>query len=656
MNTDDLRLLCDKNILTSLDFHFASFMTRLSGVANPELFLAAALVSKFTVEGHTCLDLSSLAGKPLLNENGNALCVCPELLFWRKILEQSTVVGKPGEFMPLILDDKSRLYLFRYWEYEKKLAEGIRNRAKQNADGVDINLLAESLDRLFQKNQNPDPDWQKVAAATSVLKKFSVISGGPGTGKTFTVVKILTLLLEQTKNKKLRIVLTAPTGKGAARLQEAIKNTKKVLTCSESIKKAIPDEASTVHRLMGSIPGSPYFRYNAENKLPVDVIVIDEVSMVSLSLMAKVHDAVPLDAWMILLGDKDQLASVEPGSVLGDICDTGEVHSFSRSHRDTLKKVDIVIPSHSEANSYQVTFKSSSRRRRGIDAGVRFSTSRSMTRRQQRYAHEGDLVSGIQDSIVYLQKSYRFEKESGIGELSEAVNDGDSNRSLSLLKNERYPAINWKTLPTLKDLPLHLKNKLLSGLGKYLKTQDSKNALALFEQHRILCALREGPYGVRYLNFLVEQLLRKEKLIALHQKWYSGRPLMITHNDYSLRLFNGDVGIVLPDSENSHELRAFFPTSDGNIRKFTLLRLPEHETVYALTIHKSQGSEFDEILVILPDIPSPVLTRELIYTAITRAKKRVEIWGKEEIFQTAISTRIERTSGLRDALWENTGA
>ena len=614
MNTDDLRLLGDKNILTSLDFHFASFMTRLSGVANPELFLAAALVSKFTVEGHTCLDLSSLAGKPLLNENGNALCVCPELLFWRKILEQSTVVGKPGEFMPLILDDKSRLYLFRYWEYEKKLAEGIRKRAKQNADGVDINLLAEGLDRLFQKNQDHDPDWQKVAAATAVLKKFSVISGGPGTGKTFTVVKILTLLLEQTKNKKLRIVLAAPTGKGAARLQEAIKNTKKNLTCSERIKEAIPDEASTVHRLLGSIPGSPYFRYNAENQLPVDGLVVDEISMVSLSLMAKVHDAVPLDAWMILLGDKDQLASVEPGSVLGDICDTGKVHSFSQPYRDTLKKVEIFIKSQREASP------------------------------------------GIQDSIVHLQKSYRFEKGSGISELSEAVNDGDSNRALSLLKNERYPAINWKTLPTPKDLPLHLKDKILSGLGKYLKTQDSKNALALFEQHRILCALREGPYGVRYLNFLVEQLLRKEKLIALHQKWYSGRPLMITRNDYSLRLFNGDVGIVLPDAENSNELRAFFSTSDGNIRKFTLLRLPEHETVYALTIHKSQGSEFDEILVILPDTPSPVLTRELIYTAITRAKKRVEIWGKEEVFQTAISSRIERTSGLRDALWENTGA
>jgi exodeoxyribonuclease V alpha subunit len=315
-----------------------------------------------------------------------------------------------------------------------------------------------------------------------------------------------------------------------------------------------------------------------------------------------------------LLGDKDQLASVEPGSVLGDICDTGKVHSFSQLHRDTLKKVEISIQSQSEARP------------------------------------------GIQDSIVHLQKSYRFEKGSGISELCGAVNDGDGNRALSLLKNEPYPAINWKTLPMPNDLLFHLKNKLLGGLGEYLKNQDPKNALSLFEQHRILCALREGPYGVRYVNFLVEQLLRREKLIALHQKWYSGRPLMITRNDYSLRLFNGDVGIVLPDAENFNELRAFFPTSDGNIRKFTPLRLPEHETAYALTIHKSQGSEFDEILAILPDSPSPVLTRELIYTAITRAKKRVEIWGKEEVFQTAVVSRIERTSGLRDALWENMGA
>jgi exodeoxyribonuclease V alpha subunit len=312
---------------------------------------------------------------------------------------------------------------------------------------------------------------------------------------------------------------------------------------------------------------------------------------------------------MILLGDKDQLASVEPGSVLGDICDTGKVHSFSQPHRDTLKKVNIVIPSH-------------------IDAGP-----------------------SVQDAIVQLEKSFRFEKESGIKELSDAVNDGDGNRAFSLLKNVHYPAISWNTLPAPKDLPLHLKDKILKGWEEYLKTRDPKNALALFDQHRILCALREGPYGVRYLNFLIEQLLRREKIIALHQKWYSGRPLMITSNDYSLRLFNGDVGIVLPDEENADKLRAFFPTSDGNIRKFSLFRLPEHETVYALTIHKSQGSEFDEILVILPDTPSPVLTRELIYTAITRAKKRVEIWGKQEVFQTAVVSRIERTSGLRDALW-----
>ncbi|HPD61538.1 MAG TPA: exodeoxyribonuclease V subunit alpha [Thermodesulfobacteriota bacterium] len=612
MNKDELRLLVDENLLTSLDFYFASLMTRLSGVATPELFLAAALVSKFTLAGHTCLDLSSLAGQPLLKQNGNPRCICPELLSWRKILEQSTVVGKPGDFTPLILDNKSRLYLFRYWEYEKKLAEGIRSRVNQNVDDVDLNLLAEGLDRLFQKNHDLDTDWQKVAAATSMLKKFSVISGGPGTGKTFTVVKILTLFLEQTKNKKLRIALAAPTGKGAARLQETIKNIKRFLPCSDRIKEALPNEVFTIHRLLGSIPGSPYFRYNAMNQLPVDVMVIDEVSMVPLSLMAKVHEAIPLDAWMILLGDKDQLASVEPGSVLGDICDIGKVHLFSRSHGDMLKKVKIFIQS------------------------------------------QGEAVPGLQDSIVHLQKSYRFEKESGITELSGAVNDGDSNRALSLLQNEHYPAITWKPLPAPKDLAFHLKDKFLSGWGKYLKTQDPKNAFLLFEQHRILCALREGPYGVRYLNFIVEQLLRREKLISPHQKWYSGRPIMVTRNDYSLGLFNGDVGIVLPDGGNSNELRAFFPTSDGNMRKLALLRLPEHETVYALTIHKSQGSEFDEVLIILPDTPGPLLTRELIYTAITRAKKRVEIWGKEAVFQFAVSSRIERTSGLRDIFWKNT--
>ena len=613
MQHDNLICLFKKGQISSLDFQFSKFLTRLSGSELPELALAAALVSKFTQEGHICFNLSSLAGKPFPQDDGDEVLVCPELSLWSELLKKTSVVGKPGDFKPLILDDKSRLYLFRYWEYETRLAEKITFRAKREAENIDRNILSEGLARLFPLKQNQEIDWQRVAAATSVLKKFSVISGGPGTGKTTTVVKILSLLLGQVRGKKLRIALTAPTGKAAARLQEAIKKTKKDLTCSEMIKEAIPEEASTIHRLLGVISGSPYFRHTRENQLPIDVIVVDEVSMVPLALMAKLNDAVPLDAWMILLGDKDQLASVEPGSVLGDICDTGKPHSFSQSHCAKLGEVKIPIKPQKEENP------------------------------------------GIQDSLVSLQKSFRFTKESGIGEISLAVNDGDNYRALSIFKSAQYPDIIWKDLPHPQAFSFWLRDKVISAFGKYIKTNDPEKAISIFEKFRILCALREGPYGVRYVNFLVEQILRSDKLIPSHQTWYAGLPIMITRNDYNLKLFNGDVGIVLPDSEMQNELQAFFPSSDGKIRKFSPLRLPKHENSYALTVHKSQGSEFDEILFILPNTLSPVLSRELIYTAITRAKKRVEIWGKEEIFQAAVSYRIERSSGLREALWKERG-
>lgn len=610
MQRDDLICLFKNGTISSLDFQFAKFLTKLSGNELPELALAAALVSKFTQEGHICLNLSSLAGKPLPQDDGDEVLVCPELSLWCELLEKTSVVGKPGDFKPLILDDKSRLYLFRYWEYETRLTEKITLRAKHEAEDIDRNLLSGGLARLFPLKQNQEIDWQKVAAATSVLKKFSVISGGPGTGKTTTVVKILALLLEQARGKKLRIALTAPTGKAAARLQEAVKTTKKDLNCSEMIKEAIPEETFTIHRLLGAIAGSPYFRYTCENQLPIEVIVVDEVSMVSLALMAKLNDAVPLDAWMILLGDKDQLASVEPGAVLGDICDTGKLHGFSHSHCAKLKEVKIPMQFQREEKP------------------------------------------GIQDSMVSLQKSFRFTEGSGIGEISLAVNAGDNCRALSFSKSAQYPDVTWKDLPHPQAFSFWLRDKVINTFGKYIKTNDPEKALSIFEQFRILCALREGPYGVRYVNFLVEQILRSDKLIPSHQTWYSGRPIMITRNDYNLKLFNGDVGIVLPDIEMQNELQAFFPSSDGEIRKFSLLRLPEHENSYALTVHKSQGSEFDEILFILPNTLSPVLSRELIYTAITRAKKGVEIWGKEEIFQAAVSHRIKRSSGLREALWQ----
>jgi exodeoxyribonuclease V alpha subunit len=643
MNIKDQSRLYDSGILSELDTHFARFIARLDGTGAPELFFAAALISSYTRQGHICIDLESKLGPDDLKalhfvsgaageqspdgENGAGAVVRPELSDWPDKLRRSPVVGKPGEFKPLILDDRSRLYLYRYWDYQQELASLIRGRVSADMEDIDVTILKKGLERLFgaglhqaaSKTCTPHPadqaeetDWQKVAAFAVLVKRFCIISGGPGTGKTTTVAKILALVLEQPNSKKLRIALAAPTGKAAARLQEAIKGSKEKLDCPENIKEEMPEEASTIHRLLGSIPDSPYFRHNAQNRLPVDVVVVDEASMVDLALMSKLIQALPSKARLILLGDKDQLASVEPGAVLGDICDTGNVHSFSKLFLSDLKKI----------TGYEI--------------------------RTQPGGEDG---SWIQDCIVQLKKSFRFGSDSGINAVSRAVTAGDVDLAVTLLMDGKHGDIKWKDLPPPDALPLAIKDAAIKGFKDYLRASDIRQIFQLFDRFRIMCALRKGPYGVIALNFLVEQILNEEGLIQPDSTWYPGRPLLITRNDYNLRLFNGDVGIVLPDAAENNDLRAFFPTADGMVRKFSPLRLPEHETVYAMTVHKSQGSEFDKALLLLPDRDSPVLTRELIYTGITRARESVEIWGSENVFRSAVSKRIKRTSGLRDALW-----
>ncbi|MBW1736981.1 MAG: exodeoxyribonuclease V subunit alpha, partial [Deltaproteobacteria bacterium] len=605
--------LYENGILSALDIHFSSFISRLVGGHVPELSLAAALVSSYTRQGHVCLDLSSVEGKELLKgENGIDPVVCPELNTWCKQLRKTGVVGNPGEYKPLILDDRSRLYLFRYWDYQERLADLITRRLSDTTVKSDIGILKEELTRLFPSEQVKDINWQRVAAFTALIKRFCVISGGPGTGKTSIVTAILGLLLKQAKPERLRIALIAPTGKAAAKLQKAIRSMKIKLSCPDSIKEAIPEEASTIHRLLGYIPNSPYFHYNAKNTLPVDVVVVDEASMVDLALMSKLIQALPLQARIILLGDKDQLASVEAGAVLGDICDTGAEHSFSQEFSKDCKEI----------------------------TGYTIHTQKN-----------GASESEIRDCIIQLEKNYRFGSDSGIGAVSCAVNTGDSDRAIELMKGQKYGDISWKNLPQPKDLTQVIKAAVTQGYGDYLRASDPFEVFQVFERFRILCALREGPYGVIAINYLVEQILKGEGLINPDRRWYPGRPVLITRNDYNLQLFNGDMGIVLSDPSVNNELRVFFYSTDGAFKKFHPLQLPEHETVYAMTVHKSQGSEFDKALLVLPDRESPVLTRELIYTGITRAKKSVEIWANERVFRFAVSRHIERTSGLRDALW-----
>ena len=596
-NDKYIQLLTDYGSFSEIDIHFAKFMTRFSGQENPNLFLAAALVSRATAEGHICLDLSSEWGDDSA---------------WHKSLYSTKVVGRPGDYKPLILDDQSRFYLYRYWQYEKVFADDINSRAATQIEEIDIPLFKNGLSRFFPQSQDEETDWQKLAAFVSVMKRFCVISGGPGTGKSTVIAKILALLLEQDKVNKTRVALAAPTGKAAARLQEAIKDGKEMLPIEDHIKEAIIAEASTIHRLLGTIPGSPYFRHNAKNPLPVHTVIIDEASMVDLALMSKLVQATPSNARLILLGDKDQLASVEAGSVLGDICDTGHIHGFSQKFSERFKQI----------------------------TGDRIEINSNSSNGPE-----------IQDCVVQLNRSYRFGIDSGIGTVSQAINKGDGSLALSLLMSNNYDDIRWKTLPRPSTLYKSLKDTVIHGYRSYLEVSDPMEIFRLFERFRLVCVLREGPYGVSALNLLVEQILREENLITIDKRWYRGRPVLITRNDYSLGLYNGDIGIILPDPASNNDLRAFFLSPDGALRRFLPIRLPVHETAYAMTVHKSQGSEFDETLLLLPDRHTPILTRELIYTGITRARKMIEVWGIESIFLEAINQRIERASGLHDALW-----
>ena len=610
-----------KRIFSWIDIHFAQFILQYCRDNDPDVFLAAALVSRATHNGDICLDLNTSAETAILEkENGQEVLVCPNIERWLEKLCACPAIGVPGQKRPLILDTHNRLYLYRYWEYEKILTDLIYKRVHNPIIDLDIQRLTRSLRTHFSADTAESIDWQKIAAATAVLKKFSVITGGPGTGKTFTITKMLVLLLEQVSAGELKICLAAPTGKAAARLQESISRAIHTLNCSERVKNAIAAEVKTIHRLLRPIPDSPYFRYNMENPLPADIVVIDEASMVDLALMSKLVQAVPLDARLVLIGDKDQLASVEAGSVLGDICDRNILHGFSDDFRKQI---------------FELT---------GEDLyGIQ---------------KESKPKPGLQDCIVVLNKSYRFPEDSSIGALSRHVNRGEAEVALSLLENTADDTIVWHDLDSTGDFLNILAKSIINGYRNYATSPDPISALESFARFKILCALRIGPFGAISINSFAEEVLGQAGLLPFDSTrtnpWYKGRPILITRNDYNLGLFNGDIGITWPDPEDPSRVPyVFFTAGDGRVKRFATHRLPEHETVFAMTVHKSQGSEFDDVVLLLPNKDYPVLTRELIYTGLTRAKQKFSIWTRPSIFSKAITRKIERTSGLRTSLWQH---
>lgn len=610
---------------SSLDLGFARFMEELSGSPSRELHRAAALVSRATRHGHVCLDLKETAGQSFPEEEADCLRRLPALLL------KSGVVGRPGEYKPLILDDANRLYLYRYWDYERSLAESFLARTSMGARDLSSEMGLRFNAAFPDKGPGP-ADLQKAAAYIALTRRLCVISGGPGTGKTWTVAAILALTLELFPQDTLRIKLAAPTGKAAARLQESISAVlRKDIECfgrfTSHVLDRVPKEASTIHRLLGSVEGSPYFIYNIKNKLPIDLLVVDEASMVDIALMAKLMQALPDHAGLILLGDRNQLASVEAGAVLGDICHGIEltglslnfVASYERIAERRFEDPWMIPPS--------CTYHSGGRDLK-------------------------DQAARLRDSMLELRRNYRFGAQSAIGIVSRTVREGMADEIIDLLAKGGDGSVQWSRLPGEGNLKDALKPVVLRAWTAYLACKDPSEMLVRFDELRILCAVRSGPYGVQRVNALVGEILREAGLTGRGGIWYRGRPVMITENDYSLRLFNGDVGIAFDSQTGASELKIFFRSQGQATRSFLPHRLPRHETVFATTVHKSQGSEFENVLLIIPARDAPILTRELLYTGITRARKKCELWGESSIIRTAVSRRIKRNSGLRDALWK----
>ncbi len=573
-------------------------LRRLDPAAEPLVLASAALLCSALDQGDVCLPLARLAGQRPWPEHAFKL---PNLADWRRQLQASPLVGDAESFAPMILEDQ-RLYLARYAAYERQLAERLLARAA-DLPAVDEAQLSESLTRLFSFNTQ-QPDWQLLAAAQAVRRKLAVISGGPGTGKTTTVVRLLAALLEQpgcehSGGAPLAIGLAAPTGKAAARMAEAIRNAKASLPVGEAIKAALPEEARTLHRLLGSRGDSPQVRHNAANPLALDVLVVDEASMVDLALMAKLVDALPPHARLILLGDKDQLCAVEAGAVFAELC---EGRGFDARAAADLQRIT------------------------GQQVPVASPTSR------------------LGDAVVLLTHSHRFAGDSGIGELARRINGGEVAATLNLLKEQRSD-LAWNAEPT----PADLLERLDRGYAPFLaaaKSADPAAAFAAFNDFRALTAQREGAWGVAGINEALEARIKRRERLPSRERWYAGRPIMVRQNDYALGLFNGDIGLCL-DSEFG--LRVFFEGEDG-YRPFAPARLPSHDCAFAMTVHKSQGSEFSEVLLALPEQPSPLLTRSLFYTGITRAKHKVEIWGLPARLSEAVATRAERAAGLAQRL------
>lgn len=629
--------------IRTLDLELALMLADTVQLNDDWPLLLVVFASHQLGRGHSCVDPQSIYNDPdrylALPPDGarNSAVMTPSQLLaeisldrWMALLSDSVLIDQGAGSAPLVYD-AGLLYLRRMWLLECLVARSITERTSK--DRATSDLISNDLATLFPTHA--ELDWQKIACAVAASSYFSVITGGPGTGKTTTVVRLLAVLNQQAlrSGMTLNIALAAPTGKAAARLTESIEGALQSLP--EGYAEGLSSEVQTLHRLLGVIPNSGRYRYHKNHKLPVDLLVVDEASMVDLSLFAATLDALPEHAQLVMLGDKDQLASVEAGAALADLCTDAEVGRYTQARVDWLArvtgcKIDQWLGSQGDSGNLQ-----------------------------------------LNQHLVMLRESHRFSAESGIGQLASAVNDGLSDRVEQLLITEPddLRRLNVDELQrTLKGLVLG--DQHFAGYRAYLTLLEgvvaddqAAEVLAAFDRFRLLSALRRGPEGVVALNEQVESILNAEGLIERdsHQEseWYVGRPVMVTQNDYVVGLANGDIGITLmtesglrvafAKASNSQDKQSHQDEADrrGKVRWIHPSRLQSVETAYVMTVHKSQGSEFEHAAYLSPSRSNPVLTRELLYTAITRSKSRFTLVEmNRSVLMHTVSAKVERASGL----------
>jgi exodeoxyribonuclease V alpha subunit len=572
---------------------------------------AAFYVSKKLSDGHICFSIDeynkdirdgAVEQNPFLEES--------EELSSEK-LNQCCVSNSIDEVQPFVVD-QDRFYLQRYFYYETALLKRINNFIKEEKVEYKVRAAAlleqkDFIQVLFNSKEKTT-NWQLVAALTSILYNFSIITGGPGTGKTTTVAKLLAILYQLQPD--LKVTLCAPTGKAAARMNESLQKSKENLEgLSDGIKEKYDTiSAGTIHRLLGYIKDSPYFKHNEKNQLQFDVIIIDESSMVDVTLMSKLLDAIPSTSRVIFLGDKEQLASVEAGSIFGDLC-LSEKESTNHFSQQSINLLNELIPS----NNF-------------IDPSKLLDVPSN---------------SILKEHIIELQHSYRFKGTEGIGKFSKQIISGKVD-DLDTLKNVDQTG---ECVIVHTEYKGEILNKEIDLFSRYLKEKDIRIALDKLNEVRILCGVKQGQYGVNEYNSYSETYLKKKGLISPKQGFYHNQPIMVTKNNNALKLYNGDIGIIREDEFG--KLQAYFEDIELGVRSVLPGYITNYTTVFAMTIHKSQGSEFNHVVVVLPDDPElTILTRELLYTAVTRAKKKVFILGKDEVVIKASKRKVQRASGV----------